>query len=1293
MKIVLLIIVFIAHLDRQETRPVTFGTLNRKIPWRNIGNEIGKHIPDAMEMACDLAVDRGWGNKRVQSFFHTCSRMIKTARDKSLAHAITDVIFERDTFSPSAETTVAIRPPLPVANVDNSAPSCALQKINFKVGVQTTDQYIDDTCLDRWPSDQRVSSIGSLGRQAIEYPGVGSCSSDPKYAALSRNMGDCILTMANDAGNEDIYMSSQQSTCSGSQSRKSKDREFDIQDSPTKIEKAMKRQKRAESIREKGTFLVINEVHMASAHSIRGKEFFEIRTTGYPSRISLRSYKVIGISRNNKGQPVVTFIVNLYFQSTDASGLLTLGGPELIKDRVLRTSDPAEQGKGLVYKECQNDYNPLDQKTDVLALILDDKMIIKECSKNSAPLTATQLAYVKQNAVDIVAFRRTVAEVWTVANDFMEGRGFGTYTLTGPTAVTSLSRCPPDESKTEYRLPFKPFLFKLSSPTPNEQNDCLGITYLLPSIVPLQIINLEELQTGTQDPEDISMQSTLELTELWQTITEMEQLLPRLNLPVPLRPWTIETLWRNRVKADLKSDLSTVVSGPTLDKHANWLEALDNSAVGGHHHRITLRCKWCHELQETYPELKSRIPLIGSDIGLKLRNGDISRNSREIEKHAAVHSHQIVLRSSMENHLIFLRMQADFKNKDTTPDDERIYGKTGNVLLLVYSAVKQNIAVRGVSKIINVINIMQKNMNYMGHKQQTTSSHNTMVLFLANQGRKTAYNALKDVPFSFAIDASTDNSNRHFLITYFMYCDPKTVSQKVLFYHLILLEKGSSAEEQWRAFKTKLKEDGLWNTFKDNVASLVVDGASVNVGSRNSLASRIKAEVKRKDHVLIHVCPVHKLALAIKKALEDHPAVDRINSALQDIHYIFFNKQGFKARNILKWVCDSMGLPMIIIPEVPDSRWLPHAYDQLIALQRMYLPIAKALVKIVKLSSPTPPPCPPAKKDDDDDDDDECEAARDPEPMPDLQDGNFEEFFGLSSKPFSKTTRARALRAYRMLNDREFALWFHALLDILSPAADLTKSLQSRKRSIPEIALLVDECVEKIRKVGTMMGREARKLFANSMQLSDESDDDINGEYDELINDNWEVTNENQYCSDYKKDLDTFWDAGAILFYGHGSTDFVRSIRLYKKCDEEKDINLAWDRAFYRNLATSLRESIRNRFPAEAEQQDLSALNNALWKRAVHGPDVIGRAIPAYAAYTYKDRNSFMEDFKYTYGKIIEDPTYQEYLNTDTIIFWMHFLNDRIEYFSANFKAVILTVFSTPIGKSLISVNCITYYY
>ena len=50
------------------------------------------------------------------------------------------------------------------------------------------------------------------------------------------------------------------------------------------------------------------------------------------------------------------------------------------------------------------------------------------------------------------------------------------------------------------------------------------------------------------------------------------------------------------------------------------------------------------------------------------------------------------------------------------------------------------------------------------------------------------------------------------------------------FYGLIQLRTDQTARAQFEALKQRFIDDGVWSSIQSNLAALVVDGASVNIG-------------------------------------------------------------------------------------------------------------------------------------------------------------------------------------------------------------------------------------------------------------------------------------------------------------------------------------------------------------------------------------------------------------------------------------------------------------------------------
>jgi hypothetical protein len=118
--------------------------------------------------------------------------------------------------------------------------------------------------------------------------------------------------------------------------------------------------------------------------------------------------------------------------------------------------------------------------------------------------------------------------------------------------------------------------------------------------------------------------------------------------------------------------------------------------------------------------------------------------------------------------------------------------------------------------------------------------------------------------YSLVIDESTDVSCAKCLCLVIRYF---SVSKQIIvstLYALICIEDGSAAA-QLKAIEAQLKEDNL------SIAKLIgigVDGASVNVGSKNSLSALLRAKV---PHLVTVRCVCHSLHLASSRASEALP--------------------------------------------------------------------------------------------------------------------------------------------------------------------------------------------------------------------------------------------------------------------------------------------------------------------------------------------------------------------------------------------------------------------------------------
>ena len=111
------------------------------------------------------------------------------------------------------------------------------------------------------------------------------------------------------------------------------------------------------------------------------------------------------------------------------------------------------------------------------------------------------------------------------------------------------------------------------------------------------------------------------------------------------------------------------------------------------------------------------------------------------------------------------------------------------------------------------------------------------------------------------------------------------------------------------------------------------DGASVMVGARNGVATRLKSH----NPVMISIhCVAHRLALAATQAADSIPYLKKFKQYLFQIFYYYHNSAVWSAS--LKAIQEVLEDPILKTKEAGDTRWLSH--DQAVSTVRQILPSA-----------------------------------------------------------------------------------------------------------------------------------------------------------------------------------------------------------------------------------------------------------------------------------------------------------------------------------------------------------------
>ncbi|XP_006824225.1 zinc finger protein 862-like [Saccoglossus kowalevskii] len=203
------------------------------------------------------------------------------------------------------------------------------------------------------------------------------------------------------------------------------------------------------------------------------------------------------------------------------------------------------------------------------------------------------------------------------------------------------------------------------------------------------------------------------------------------------------------------------------------------------------------------------------------------------------------------------------------------------------------------------------NANYMSER-----IIQEMVDVLAQVIERRIYSDIRESPFySLMVDETTDISILKQLIMYAKYTD-KEGNAKTSFVHISDIFDGKAETIETAIVNFCEKNMFLLNS---KMAALGSDGASVMVGKRTGVATRLK----ERNPILINVhCVAHRLALASSQAMDKIKYLHRISTTLQQLYYFYQNSS--VRMSGLKEIESVLNEPQIKLKEAKSVRWLSH---------------------------------------------------------------------------------------------------------------------------------------------------------------------------------------------------------------------------------------------------------------------------------------------------------------------------------------------------------------------------------
>ena len=199
---------------------------------------------------------------------------------------------------------------------------------------------------------------------------------------------------------------------------------------------------------------------------------------------------------------------------------------------------------------------------------------------------------------------------------------------------------------------------------------------------------------------------------------------------------------------------------------------------------------------------------------------------------------------------------------------------------------------------------------------------------ISDEIREPIARALREATvISVMFDGATDKSTEEVEVVYVRYL--KDGEPQTRYLSLQPLQH-AHAQGVYDAINNAFKHHGI-EDWQNKVVGIGCDGANVNIGKKNSVASRI-LEVNG-ETVVVH-CVAHRLELGILNAIKEENNLQTVKSVLQMIykHYHYSPK----AVREIKEIADALDEKFLKPNKVDGTRWTPHMKRALEVLTSSY---------------------------------------------------------------------------------------------------------------------------------------------------------------------------------------------------------------------------------------------------------------------------------------------------------------------------------------------------------------------
>lgn len=238
----------------------------------------------------------------------------------------------------------------------------------------------------------------------------------------------------------------------------------------------------------------------------------------------------------------------------------------------------------------------------------------------------------------------------------------------------------------------------------------------------------------------------------------------------------------------------------------------------------------------------------------------------------------------------------------------------------------------------------------VGETYRTNKKCREFIHAIAEVERRQCRHDLQKAHFvSVTCDGSTDSSRREQEIIYVRYAIEGEVNVRLA--AVKSLERGDAQHIMGAIDETMRGATGLESEeWKRKLVGFASDGAAVNLGCNEGVATQLKRDDNTPDNLVIVHCTAHRLELAFKDMTGSVDYYGKIARHLKNL-YDFYWRSPLN-RSMLERAAEAVDIPFLVPTRVGGTRWVAHTER---ALSNMVRGMPALLHHLEQLSNPDCP--------------------------------------------------------------------------------------------------------------------------------------------------------------------------------------------------------------------------------------------------------------------------------------------------------------------------------------------------